>query len=601
MFEDIVANDVLNAISKIDKNNTLRNTEYGLWFHGNTYSPAGVISKIFELREDPINRRSFTTDVAQKRLLELGFPIVEIGNEFFSKKELKSFEKIIARKTYDENSPVDKNIGLFLNQVIWEKTRIWAERLQDEYGWHIGGKKSWNKQNGSVGQAYKQYTWWRIYPDKDTNSLFFYTVGMHSDGQLLYKIDIKRDEPFFSEVPAKIEQFESLRSQFGIGWQKIEQENISELDWDELIEKTNSFFENHLLDFYKIKNEFQPDKRLMRLTWNDNNWEFPSGHFHNISKQGDSDVAYEKQYGYGHEEWLFNARYRLDDYQFGYIRGVDGLGSEVYFLKEILLYTIKESDKQRYIIGKISNIQILDEDDIADFKPVYDQYKNDMLSELRSVGADWKHFKKEGLFPNIKFKWTDFEQYNEPIKSEYLKSSKFNRFQPIKLTAEIEENLKHELSIINRFKFNSGKSDSVGNYIKQTKKSSVIVNKVHVTIVDELYKYLNQKGDYLFNQLSAETSEIGGAIPDLVIEEEDGYTIFEVKSSATALKNIRQALGQIFEYAFLDNSLIIKRLVMVGPAPLHVTEKRYLNTLKSLIKVPLEYWEFDSKNSKFIK
>ena len=568
MFEDVKEEDVLNTLKNVDQNKQLRDTPYGLWFHSNTYSPAGIISKVYELRGNLINRKTFTTDIAQKRLLQLGFPIVENDNDFFNEKELNSFVKLIERKTYNENNPVDKNIGYFLNKVIWTKTQKWAKGLEDEYGWNVKGSKNWNKRNGSDGQAYKQYTWWRIYPDKDTKSLFFYTVGMHTDGQLLYKMDIKRDDSFFSTDPHKINKFEAFRDQKGLGWKKISHGELKDLDWDSLITRTHEFFEKGLKSFYEIKNEFQPDERLMRLTWNDNNWEYPSGHFYKSSNQGNSDIAYEKQYGYGHEEWLFNTRYRLGEYQYGYIRGVDGLSADAYFLKKIILYSFKEINNDRCLIGHISNVHILDEGDIEDFELLYNEHKEEMISELRAVGADWQHFKKEGLFPNVKFKWTDFEQFNEPIRSEYLKSKQFNRFQPIKLTSEISDNLFKEIENPNTFKFKAGKSDGVDSYTKKTKKTSTTVNKIHVTTVDALYEHLKVHENYNENQLSAESSIIGGAIPDMVIEEKDGYTIFEVKSSSIALKNIRQGLGQILEYAFLDNTLKIKKLVIVGPAPL---------------------------------
>jgi len=65
------------------------------------------------------------------------------------------------------------------------------------------------------------------------------------------------------------------------------------------------------------------DKRQMRITWNEFNWEKPSGHFWTKENQEKSNVAYENQYGFGHEEWLFNPRYRVNGFQYGYVRGVE--------------------------------------------------------------------------------------------------------------------------------------------------------------------------------------------------------------------------------------------------------------------------------------
>ena len=65
------------------------------------------------------------------------------------------------------------------------------------------------------------------------------------------------------------------------------------------------------------------ERRLFRITYNKNNWEYPSGRYLHNNGEVDSSSAYENIHGYGHEEWLFNARYRIGEYQYGYINGVE--------------------------------------------------------------------------------------------------------------------------------------------------------------------------------------------------------------------------------------------------------------------------------------
>jgi hypothetical protein len=59
------------------------------------------------------------------------------------------------------------------------------------------------------------------------------------------------------------------------------------------------------------------EERLLRIAWNKNNWEFPSGHKWSKENQGKKNIAYENQYGFGGEEWLFNLRYNIKGYQYG--------------------------------------------------------------------------------------------------------------------------------------------------------------------------------------------------------------------------------------------------------------------------------------------
>jgi hypothetical protein len=88
-----------------------------------------------------------------------------------------------------------------------------------------------------------------------------------------------------------------------------------------------------------------PPKRIFtRLTSNDNHWEFPSSHPWKSSNQHNSNILFENQYGFGHEEWLLNQRYNLNGYQYGFIRGIqdsrEGIEhyDEVYLKKESHTY-----------------------------------------------------------------------------------------------------------------------------------------------------------------------------------------------------------------------------------------------------------------------
>lgn len=46
----------------------------------------------------------------------------------------------------------------------------------------------------------------------------------------------------------------------------------------------------------------QTDKRIMRITWNSNNWEYPCGHPWSENNHVKTNIAFENKHGYGHEE-----------------------------------------------------------------------------------------------------------------------------------------------------------------------------------------------------------------------------------------------------------------------------------------------------------
>lgn len=594
MFNEITQEDVLAAIKYADKNGGLKDKRYGLWWHNKIYPPKDIIAIIYDLKNQPIQKRSFNTDIAQKRLLELGFPIVEIHNSFFSEKDLISFSTLVNRPNYDSSNPVDNNIGKFLNQVVWEKTRIWANKIKKK-GWTVKGAKHWNEQD-IKGQRFKKYTWYKIYPENKRSDLLFFTVGVHDDGSLLYKLDIQAVDQFFTEE--RKNWFYKIRDSKGAGWQTIPYGELPE-NWESLIEKSNAFFGSQLATYDEIEAWLWADKRLMRLTWNKNNWEFPSVHQWKQKNQGNSNIAYENQYGYGHEEWLFNKRYTFDGYQYGYLRGVDHMSEKDRFIDEVVLYTINDDTKERSIVASIKSIEIIAgyDKELKKFLPLYKKYEEDMMNELKEVNADYKHFKKDHLLPNVKFHWEDVIIYNNPIQSEFLESNKYNRFQPYKIDSELQELIQNDVIISTSLVFQPGKASTIKGYEKNVTGGKSIIRRSHSEITDDLYDYLLKINNYSTDQLSAELTKVGGAIVDLAVKENEGLIIFEAKTCAVGLLNIRQALGQLFEYAFLDGKSKIKKLVIVGPSGLKSYESEYFNRLKSLLQIPLEYWEYSSKET----
>jgi|GEM_PF-1245386 len=337
------------------------------------------------------------------------------------------------------------------------------------------------------------------------------------------------------------------------------------------------------------------DKRIMRLTWNSNNWETPSGHAWHPKNQGNTTIAYENQYGFGHEEWLFNERFRINGYQYGYIRGVNNLSEDAEFIDQITLYTIRD-DKQRCLVGNIHNVEIIEgyEEEEEKIENLIASYMPSMLDELKEVNADFKRFKNDYLLPNVKFKWNEADLFNEPFSVGFLDGAKFNRFQAYRLKVELEVSIENEFVKKIKFDFQHGKASNTGEYTKSASNKKTKVKRRHGEITDDLYDYLISNG-YKKENISVEKTRVGGAIVDVVLKHDNEFDLFEVKTSNTALKNIRQALGQIFEYALMDGEITCKRLVIIGPAELTEQEQDYFNRLKDLIQIKLEYWGYRSQ------
>jgi len=597
-LSDLSTQLVLRAIKDLVETGNYQDTNYSVWFHGNHISPARVVTRAYELIGSPIDRKKVTTSIAQKRLLELGFPIIKKSeNDFFNEIEQRSFEKIVSRKVYNSDNEIDRNIGDFLNQVPWEKTKRWGQLLGDK-GWIIKGGKNWNKRHGK-NQGIKDYTWFRIYPKNRLNDLICFTVGMHGDGELVYKLHNKFADDEFKGEKGRV--FNDWYHDKGLDrWPTISVDEIDKYDWRSLIEESNQYFTKHLSNYNEIVNILFADyeRRIMRLTWNENNWEKPSPHKWKPENQGNKNIAYENQYGYGHEEWLFNHRYKKNGYHYGYVRGVDGMKGEVEKIDELVLYSIAP-DSQRYLIGEIRDVVIIEGTEEVDnvAVPLIEQHIDEAIAELESVNADVKTYKKGYLPPNIKFKWEAATIFSNPVKANYLKGRKYNRFKPYKLDHTIGKKLGSEIDKVLELVFISGKASTSDSYDKKTSSKKTKVQRSHTHITNDLFDYLNQVKGVSEEHLSAEKTRVGGAIVDLAMKDKsENLTLFEAKTSSSGLSNIRQALGQLFEYAFLDESAKINELVIVGPAELKEHEIGYLNRIRAMLNVPLNYWTYIKEN-----
>jgi hypothetical protein len=80
---------------------------------------------------------------------------------------------------------------------------------------------------------------------------------------------------------------------------------------------------------------------------------------------------------------------------------------------------------------------------------------------------------------------------------------------------------------------------------------------------------------------------------DLTLTYNDTITLYEVKSDAYAATCIRQALGQIIQYAHRIDATKKIKLYIVGQYPLKSNEIPYLEYIKNNFKIDLDYMNID--------
>lgn len=337
------------------------------------------------------------------------------------------------------------------------------------------------------------------------------------------------------------------------------------------------------------------DKRLLRLAWNEFGWEKPSGHRWYSRKQGDGNTAYENQYGYGAEEWLFNARYNLEGFQYGYIKGLAKLSS-IDFVNEAFLFTIDPKTKNRFLIGKIRNIEILDAKNLSKHvEKLFDKYHGQMIEEVLEVGGDISDFEKPN-YPVVRFQMTDseiFERKDWLLVNEIAGGKKFNRYNPYHLPNSIETIFIQKFRSTG-FQFVAGKRKSENASHSRTRISGRSeIEGLHAQIIDELEVFLEPEYQITRKNISIEKSSFGGNLADIVLQHADSsISIIEVKTSSNSRKNIREAIGQLMDYGCWDSSVKVRKLIIVSPSSIKKDIKGFLKRIDRGLKFELEYLQF---------
>lgn len=113
--------------------------------------------------------------------------------------------------------------------------------------------------------------------------------------------------------------------------------------------------------------------------------------------------------------------------------------------------------------------------------------------------------------------------------------------------------------------------------------------------VDARHTYLQEKlYDNLVSTFGEEAvgleNQINGNRIDIVVEiAKNRYLFYEVKTGSSAKSCIRQAMGQLFEYAFWNNPEFDASLIIAGEFEMDKITSDYIRLLKNKFNIPISY------------
>lgn len=154
----------------------------------------------------------------------------------------------------------------------------------------------------------------------------------------------------------------------------------------------------------------------------------------------------------------------------------------------------------------------------------------------------------------------------------------------VKQESESENDLRFE------FDATTKKLPSHRKFTQEEKEISVDIR--HTLLQEKLAEKLRQQfGD---TNVAIEQSFFGSANRiDIAVRNNDEITFYEIKIASSAKACIRQAMGQLLEYAFWAGKKHAHKIVAIGEHVLDKGGEKYISFLRDEFKLPIEYMQFN--------
>jgi hypothetical protein len=324
---------------------------------------------------------------------------------------------------------------------------------------------------------------------------------------------------------------------------------------------------------------------LCRICWNTEGWRRPTGEARHLETN-----SYVAVNGFGHEEWLFNQEWPLDGYCYGFIQALNS-SRKKYSGQTVSLELYTRSPAGHWCtVATMQDVQVLtDSQTEAAFGKMRQlgwlDSKAEDLARLGIRGDILATAKPHELI-NLRYHPDSANLLDPPghIRDQetfdlrYRRYRAFNLLDP-NLTA-IGGPVRRGRRAATRLKSDEARLRRGTLPGSQDPKHDRLQNAVHAFLKTNCSK-VEYEADYI--DLRA---EVGGV-----------QCLFEVKAASTAKRCIREALGQLLEYAHYPDRECQHTLVVVGDAPFDNSDRAYVALLRKRYGVHLQYVRWDWSNN----
>jgi len=323
-----------------------------------------------------------------------------------------------------------------------------------------------------------------------------------------------------------------------------------------------------------------------RICWNSKGWRFPSGDIGGLKEKSNSGRD-----GFGHEEWLFNIS-KFQGYHYAFLQPVSNSYRKMSGKTiDVLLWTINPA-KLRVQVGEIKNCQVLTD---GQKKEAFEHYKKagwlklmgDDVARVNGKKDEWSY----GMF-NIRFRPTDAIQYDEPFPV----AKPTDRIATLKMYKLVPGNRSDvDTQWIVRTRQGSTTIPTPRAYTRSVSQGGT-VDPYHPVLQAELMKLLQEQ--FGNDNVVRESGWV-----DITVSTGKKRMLIEIKTYPVAKRAIREALGQILEYAYFHSDpqsptqTVDAELFIVAPGSADEKASAYLNLLRDKFHIPVQYCQFESSGA----
>ncbi len=278
---------------------------------------------------------------------------------------------------------------------------------------------------------------------------------------------------------------------------------------------------------------------------------------------------------------MFNYQWELNGWQYGFLQPVNRSLTRLQGQRaDLRLYTIAPT-KEQFHVAEIRECEVLTEDLARAALREFERsgWTADMERDVRAIGGNLKglHYKKPTERLNVRFQPANVQLF-EPMRRAEIDEAvqRLDRYQLVRVG--VDNNLASER--------HSRSGTTQRKVLGSQTRSAVPAHNVELR-----HDPLQQE---LFDALA------GHFGPEVVMEEDfvdikvrrpGGLTLIEVKIAPTALKALRESVGQLLEYSFAcaQGGEKVARLVVAAPCELDAQGAAFLAHLRREHSLDIEY------------